>query len=100
MENIMDYIPVGNESEPVSRESLVMWTGMTDRQVRQEIKLAKAMFPIVNVGTGYYVADDPDDPGLAEYIKRESHRIREISKGLKRHKQLAKVNKAQEGLNV
>ena len=100
MSNIMDYIPVGKESEPITRESLVMWTGMTDRQVRQAIKVAKSIFPIVNIGEGYYVADDPDDPGLAEYIRRESHRIKEISRGLKRHKQLAKINKDQEGLSI
>ena len=54
----------------------------------------------MNIGQGYYIADDPDDPDLEAYIRQESHRIREISKGLKRHKALYKVNKSQEMLNV
>ena len=97
--NVIDYIPFGNRN-PVSREHLVHLTGLDDRAVRNEIKRLKKEYPIVNIGQGYYIADDPDDPDLAAYIRQESHRIREISKGLKRHKALYKVNKSQEMLNI
>ena len=42
----------------------------------------------------------PDDPNLKAYIIKETHRIREISKGLRKHKALYRVNKAQERLDV
>lgn len=98
--NVIDYIPVGRKEAPVSREELCRLTGSEDRTVRREINRAKRTYPIVNVGLGYYIADDPDDPNLREYIMKEMHRIKEISKGLKRHKALYKVNKEQETLNV
>ena len=100
MTTVIDYIPVGSESTPISREDLVRLTGLSDRAVRNEINMAKKDIPIVNVGNGYYVANDPDDPNLIAYIYQEMHRIRAISKGLRRHKALYKVNKNQEILNI
>ena len=98
--NIVDYIPVGKNCQPKSREQLVIETGLSDRLVRREINIAKKDFPIVNVGYGYYIANDPDDPNLKAYILQETHRIREISKGLRRHKMLYRINKDQEILNI
>lgn len=100
MINILNFIPVGSESTPISREELVRLTGMSDRMVRNEINQAKKDCPIVNVGNGYYVANDPDDPNLKAYIYQEMHRIRAISKGLRRHKALYKINKDQEILKI
>lgn len=97
--NILDYIPIGNKS-PITRETLVYVTGLDDRAVRNEIKRLKTEYPIVNIGQGYYIAEDPDDPDLAAYIRQESHRIREISKGLRRHKALYRTNKRQEMLKI
>ena len=68
MNNVIDFIPIGSHSRPTSREELVMLTGMSDRSVREEINHLKREYPIVNMGAGYYVADDPDDPNLKAYI--------------------------------
>mgnify|MGYP006936045543 CR=1 FL=1 len=100
MINIYAYLPIGSDSVPVTREQLCRLTGLDDRAVRGEIAKAKREVPIVNVGNGYYIADDPDDPNLKEYILKEMHRIREINRGLRKHKWLYKVNKKQETLNV
>lgn len=98
--NIYAYLPIGQESEPIRREKLVELTGADDREVRREISRAKREVPIINVGNGYYIADDPDDPNLKAYILQEMHRIREINKGLRKHKWLYKINKKQETLNI
>lgn len=96
---ILDYIPIGNKN-PISRETLSYITGLDDRTVRRIIKNLKEKYPIVNTGRGYYIADDPDDPGLEAYIRQESHRIMEISRGLRKHKALYKINKRQEMLKI
>ncbi len=100
MIDITEYIPVGIDSTPVSRERLANMTGLSDRKVRDLINGAKQEVPIINVGFGYYIADDPDDPNLKAYIIQEKHRIREISRALKRHKQLYRINKQQEMLDI
>ncbi len=98
--SIFAYLPIGSNSKPISRQELVDLMGIPDRAVREEIRMAKRDVPIVNVGGGYYIADDPDDPNLKAYIIQETHRIKEISRGLKKHKWLYKFNKNQETLNV
>ena len=100
MIDILEFIPYGKTDSPISRESLCYLTGLSDRSVREEIARAKKEYPIINVGEGYYIPDDPDDPNLKAYILKETHRIREISKGLKRHKALYRVNKKQETLEL
>jgi len=97
--DIIEYIPMGRNN-PRTREELVALTGMEDRAVREAISRAKREYPIVNVGKGYYIAVDPDDPNLEEYIRKETHRMREISKGLRWHKKLYRVNKKQEVLDL
>ena len=100
MNSVLDFIPVGRDSAPTSRAELVSLTGLSDRAVREEINALKSDYPIVNVGYGYYIADDPDDPNLKAYILQETHRIRAISRGLRRHKMLYRINKNQEMLNI
>lgn len=100
MVDILEFIPEGNENNTIRRESLVFLTGLSDRAVREKIMEAKRRKPIINVGTGYYIPTDPDDPNLKHYINQETHRIREISRGLRKHKALYKINKAQEMLDV
>ena len=98
--NVIDYLPVGTGCTPITRDELVRLTGVSDRKVRDEICRLKREIPIVNVGQGYYIPDDPDDPNLKAYIVSEMHRIREISRGLKKHKWLYRINKKQETLNL
>ena len=100
MLDILDYIPYGHKDEPITREALVHLTGLSDRDIRRLISQAKRKYPVINVGNGYYVPDDPDDPNLRAYIFKEMHRIREISKGLRQHKRFYKCNKDQETLDI
>lgn len=100
MIDILEFIPYGKTDKPITREALCILTGLDDRRVRDAISMAKKDYPIINVGKGYYIPDDPDDPNLKAYIIKETHRIREISKGLRKHKALYRVNKAQERLDV
>ena len=100
MIDILDYIPYGTTDEPMTREKLVFLTGLSDRDVRDLISKAKREYPIINVGSGYYVPDDPDDPNLKAYIKKELHRASEIRKGLKMHKRFYQINKDQERLQI
>jgi len=100
MSDIYAYLPIGSDSKPITREELCQLLGASDREVRKEICKAKREVPVINVGSGYYIADDPEDPNLKAYIMQETHRIREISKGLKKHKWLYKINKKQEILKI
>ena len=98
--DILDYIPYGTTDKPMKRSDIVRLTGLSDRKVRRYMQEAKLYYPIVNIGDGYYIPDDPDDPNLKAYIIQETHRIREISRGLRRHKRLFKTNKNQETLDI
>lgn len=98
--NVIDYLPIGSDSTPITRAELVQRLGIDDRKVREEISKLKKNLPIINVGSGYYIADDPDDPNLKAYIIQEMHRIQQISRGLNKHKWLYRINKKQETLNL
>ena len=100
MIDILEFIPYGQKDQPITRENLCLLTGLDDRSVRDAISHAKREYPIINVGNGYYIPDDPDDPNLQAYLLKEMHRIRAISRGLRRHKALYKVNKQQETLEI
>ncbi|MBR3636101.1 MAG: hypothetical protein IKN47_07890 [Lachnospiraceae bacterium] len=98
--NIFDYLPIGAESTPIKRTELVKLMNTSDREVRDQIKKAKEIVPVINVGQGYYIADDPEDPNLKAYILQETSRIKEISKGLRKHKWLFNTNLNQETLEI
>lgn len=87
--SVFDYLPTKAE-QAISRETLAMLTGHNDREIRRTISALKSAFPVVNVGNGYYIATDPNDPNLAHYVRQEQHRAREILKGIKSHKRLLK----------
>lgn len=103
MIDILDYIPYGTTDKPITRDELTQLFADDkdpDRKARKMIAAAKRQYPVINVGDGYYIPDDPDDPNLREYIRKEMHRIREINRGLKKHKALYRINKNQEVLDV
>ena len=61
--NIMDYIPTGKENA-VSREMLVVMTGLDDRAVRGAIqRLVEKGEPIFSSSShkGYWYSDDIDE---------------------------------------
>ena len=63
--SIIDYIPNGKENK-ISRDSLVMCTGMPDRSVRRLISAARAEGHAI-VGDpdgGYYMAETEADVSL------------------------------------
>lgn len=101
--DFLDYIPYGTTDKPITREQLrelFKDDKDPDRVARRMIAQVKKDYPVINVGNGYYIPNDPDDPNLKAYILKEMHRIREISKGLKSHKRFYKVNKKQETLDL
>lgn len=87
--SIIDYLPT-EAAQAVTRQTLVMLTGHSDREIRRTIAALKAEYPVVNVGNGYYIATDPDDPNLRHYIAAEQHRAREIIRGIRCHKRLTR----------
>ena len=101
MTDILDFIPYGHKDEPISREALVTLTGLSDRDVRRLIKRAKDDgYYIINVGRGYYMPDDPDDPNLKEYIMKERHRAFAILKGIRGHERFCRIDKYQEMMEI
>ena len=103
MIDILDYIPYGTKDKPVTREELSKLfpdEKDPDRMARRLIAEAKKRYPVINVGKGYYIPDDPDDPNLKAYIMKEKHRIMQISRGLRSHKALYRTNKDQETMQI
>lgn len=84
---VIDYLPFA-PCEPITRSQLASVLETSDREIRRQISNAKMMFPIVNVGNGYYIATDPADPNLRHYINSERHRSREIMRRIKSHQKL------------
>lgn len=101
MIDILDFIPYGTTDQPMKREDLVRLTNMTDRDVRDAIEVAKSKgYPVINVGNGYYIPDDPNDPNLKIYNQRETSRALKILKGTKAHRMLLKIDLNQEVLDL
>lgn len=80
--NIVDFIPYGSENA-VTREQLVILTGLNDRKVRDAISHAKRETAIVNVGKGYFIPTENDAAELNAYIKQEESKALNILAGLK-----------------
>lgn len=87
--SVFNYLSASPESA-VSRRTLVRLTGKDDRAVRKEIQLLKKEYPIVNIGDGYYIASDPDDPQLEQYYRQERAKALHILESIKSHKKLIK----------
>lgn len=92
---ILDYIPT-YPNEPITRQELCTLTGLTDRKIRLEIQKAKEEKPIVNVGQGYYIATDPNDRNLQQYVRQELHRGREVFRSVQACRMLALEDTNQE----
>lgn len=63
--SIIDYIPKGKENK-ISRESLVLCTGLPDRSVRRLISTARAEGHAIvgDPNGGYYMAETEADVNL------------------------------------
>lgn len=75
--DIVDYIPIGSENA-ISRQSLCIITGMSDRKVRKAISQARRNTCICNSqdGKGYYIPDCLRD--ARQFLKQESSRAKSI----------------------
>lgn len=80
--NLLDYIPSGKENA-ISREKLVLLTGLDDRAVRGAIqRLVEKGEPIFSSSShkGYWYSDDIDE--LERFINEREHRIHTEQKTL------------------
>lgn len=77
---IVDYIPFGKENA-ISRQQLERVTGLSDRDVREEISLARRNTVILNLsnGKGYFqpIQGEEDDL-VVKYFKQEDSRLKRI----------------------
>lgn len=95
---IVDYIPFGKENA-ISRQQLERVTGLSDRDVREEISLARRNTVILNLsnGKGYFqpIQGEEDDL-VVKYFKQEDSRLKRIGWSLlatrRRVKEIQNVN--------
>lgn len=77
---IVDYIPSGKENA-ISRQQLERVTGLSDRDVREAISLARRNTVILNLsnGKGYFqpIQGEEDDL-VVKYFKQEDSRLKRI----------------------
>ena len=77
---IVDYIPFGKENA-ISRQQLERVTGLSDRDVREAISLARRNTVILNHsnGKGYFqpIQGEEDDL-VVKYFKQEDSRLKRI----------------------
>lgn len=81
--SILDYIPYG-ENNAISREDLKQITGLTDRQMRKKIEIARETTPILNFqgGKGYFIPTETEQYLVIRWIRQEASRRRKIEKGI------------------
>lgn len=77
---IVDHIPFGKENA-ISRQQLERVTGLSDRDVREAISLARRNTVILNLsnGKGYFqpIQGEEDDL-VVKYFKQEDSRLKRI----------------------
>ena len=91
--NILDFIPIGKENA-VSKQSLMMQTGLDERKVRLLIADARMQVTILSLSDGgYFIPDvnNPDDRDeLFRFLKREESRLKSIGLHIKTARWLCK----------
>lgn len=77
--NISDYIPFGKDNA-ISRKKLEKVTGLSDRDIREEIAMARRNTVILNLhGQGYFQPiEGEEDELVIKYYKQESSRLKRI----------------------
>lgn len=91
---ITDYIPIGRD-HAITRKKLCMLTGLSDRQVRENIAQARRNTPIINLsdGDGYFIpnpSDEADMRLLGRYARQEEARLKSIGWSLKAARKMLK----------
>jgi hypothetical protein len=89
--NIIDLIPCGKENA-ISRNSLVIKTGLSDRKIRDLIALERRNHVILNVqdGKGYYRPTEKEMPDIERFVKQETRRAKSIFWSLRAAKKAIK----------
>lgn len=79
--DILEFIPFGKENA-IKRQKLRDLTGLTDREMRRAIEVARKEVPIINLqdGRGYYRPDDKDD--IQRYVLQEQARATKILRNI------------------
>lgn len=81
--DIVKYIPYGKENA-ISRNSLALKIGCSDRTMRDLINGARKREVIINVqdGNGYYRPTKEDIEEVERFKKQEENRAKDIFRGL------------------
>lgn len=82
--SILDYIPYG-ENNAISREDLKQITGLTDRQMRKKIEIARETTPILNFqgGKGYFIPTETEQHLIIKWLRQETNRAKRIFDGMR-----------------
>ena len=89
---MMKYLGVGKENA-TNREALSMYLGITDRQVRRLIQIARddgALILNAQDGKGYYLADASDLDDIERQYRQDTARAMSILKRRKAMRRLLK----------
>ena len=82
--DIVNCIPIGRDNA-ISRQELCIKTGLSDRKVRNMIKMARRNIVILNIqdGSGYFLPGVDDTALVRKYLKQEERRAKSIFWALK-----------------
>ena len=82
--DIVNYIPIGRDNA-ISRQGLCIKTGLSDRKVRNMIKMARRNIVILNIqdGSGYFLPGVDDTALVRKFFKQEERRAKSIFWALK-----------------
>lgn len=82
--NIVEFIPVGKKNA-ITRQQLVIATGMNDRQVRESISQARRETVILNDqdGNGYFIPTADEKSLVRRFLNQETKRGKSIFWSLK-----------------
>lgn len=98
--NISDYIPFGKDNA-ISRKKLEKVTGLSDRDIREEIAMARRNTVILNLsnGQGYFQPiEGKEDDLVVRYFKQEESRLKRIGWSLLATRR--RVKEIQNGKNM
>lgn len=75
--SILDYIPVGHANAVTSRD-ISRWAGITTREARRQISVARRDTVILNMqdGMGYFIPNDEEGYLVNEWVKQEESRLK------------------------
>lgn len=82
MTDIAMYIPVGHKNA-ISRQQLVMRSGIPDRKIRRAIKESKCLICNLQDGNGYFIPDTTEESLVRAYRAQEQRRSLSVADTVK-----------------